>query len=318
MELDRLETEPCEQTRNTSEASNTSEDERILNDTLRTAVYAYSFSWLPLRSAFQKTRHVDEDTARRMEQDVRDHLWRRARVSMLPAMSRPSYRSVLALLLFAFAEMPVDNEDEGFSRLCNDVLFAHINHLKSPFQRQRARPLTEYTTAVPLTRGFIQSSLSKRRDQMDDNQEHMRDSICWLGIIVDSTRSLLTQRPSVILPGRSGDTNVWYLIRQRTVIFDQSFRRLHGSPLPLPPDIAIIVLQHASACKTMYIGMLNQFFDAVYHSGESIDEAAQRIVTESSRFHDVFDQLLAMCARDYLSMKVESQLHYCESRNFEN
>lgn len=236
-------------------------------------------------------------------------------MSMLPAMSRPSYRSVLALLLFGYTEMPVDNDDDGFNHLCNEVLFAHINYLRSPFRRQTVRPLTDYSTILPVAHGSTDSSLLKRREKFSEQQERMRDSICWLGIICDSTRSLLNQRPSVVLPGRTGDGNVWDVIRQRTVIFDQSFRSLHGSPLPLPPDIIIVVLQHASACKTMYLGMLNQFCDAIYYTGESVDEAAQRVLMESRRFHDVFDQLLAMCARDYLSMSAESQFSYSESES---
>jgi hypothetical protein len=224
-------------------------------------------------------------------------------------MSRPSYRSVLTLLLFAYTEMPVDTDDNGFNHLCNEVFFSHINYLRSPFQQGSIRPLTDYTTAIPLIHTSLNSPLPQPRAKASEKQEYMRDSMFWLGVICDCTRSLVIQCSSVILPGKAGNATVWELIRQRTVIFDQSFRRFHGSALSLSPDITPIILQHASACKTMYLGMLNQFCDAVYQNAE-LDQAAQAVSIESCRFHDVFDPLLDICRRDYLSMSAECQLSY--------
>jgi hypothetical protein len=62
----------------------------------------------------------------------------------------------------------------------------------------------------------------------------------------------------------------------------------------------------------MYLGIINQFCDALFHHAvESMDREAQRILVESRRFHDVFDQLLSMCAQEYLTLSAESQLNYC-------
>ena len=288
-----------------------------LNDSLRYAVYAFAARWLPLRSAFRATHRIDEGRAQKLEQEIRDHLWRRARTSMYAAMSRPSYRSIVALILFAFTEMPTDNEDQGFNRLCCETLFSHFNYMRLALQRQHRTPLSEYTTTLPLDREAIGSDLPKRRDDVGGKLEHLQNSMFWLGVICDSTRSLLQQYPSVVLPGKSGDGKVWDLIRQRNLIFDQSFRSLHGSPLPLPPEVTDIVLQHTLACKTMHFGMLNQFCDAAFHNKtESIEDAAQRVLVESRRFHDTLDQLLSLCARDYATMRVENQLNYSASKSW--
>lgn len=282
-----------------------------LDDALRYAVYAYASRWLYFRNAFQITRGVDEERAQKMERDIRNHLWRRARTSMYAAMARPSYRSILALFLFVFIEMPEDNEDRGFNRLCCEVLFSHFNYMRSPTQRQTARPLSEYTTVLPLHDEAVDLPVPRKDDGADEKLDHLRTSMFWLGVICDSTRSLLQQCPSIVLPGRSGDAKVWDLIRQRNVIFDQSFRGLHTSPLPLPHDVTDIVLQHALACKTMHFGMLNQFLDAAFHNPTgSIDDAAQRLLDESCRFHDTLGPLLSMCARDYSNMQVGCQLNY--------
>ncbi|PVI07198.1 hypothetical protein DM02DRAFT_705733 [Periconia macrospinosa] len=128
LELDRMEgeSEPVLQgLRNisfASKAANTkSAEDRLLNNALRHAVYAYAINWLPLQDIFRQTRGVDHLEAQRMEQDVRAQLWRQARTSVLPALSRPSYRSVVALILVSFTEMPIENEDPGFNHLCCQV-----------------------------------------------------------------------------------------------------------------------------------------------------------------------------------------------------
>jgi hypothetical protein len=284
-----------------------------LDDCLRYAVYAYASKWLPLHSAFHTTRSVDDHKAQEMQQEIRDHLWRRARTLMHAAMTRPCYRSILALFLFSFSEMPADNNEYGFNHLCCEVLFSHFSYMRRSTSRPQGRPLSEYTSVVPPETVMpIESPLwSKTEEDAEGKFEHSRNCLFWLGVISDSTRSLLAGSPSVILPGRSGDAKVWDLIRQRNVVFDQSFRRLHASPLPLPPDITDIVLQHAFACKIMHFGMLNQFLDAAFHNpNDSVNEAAQRVLEESQRFHDTLGPLLHKCAQDYSTMSVGNQLNY--------
>ena len=85
--------------------------------------------------------------------------------------------------------------------------------------------------------------------------------------------------------------------------------------MPLAQDVTTVVLQHATACKTMFLGMLNQFFDALFHTClETVDEAANRVAIEAQRFHEVFDPLLAMYARDYLFLSAEVRLNYSKFR----
>lgn len=285
--------------------------EATLNDALRHTIYAYASRWLPLRSAFENSHPGSSTAAQRKQQDIQWQLWQKSRQYILSVLTRPSYRSILTLLLFTVTEMPLDTEDDGIGDLCSQTLFSHFLRLQSPFKPPALSPLSQSTTAVPSRHQAVDYSMPKERQEVDLKHQHLQDSMFWLGVLCDSSRSIVHSTTSVILPGRSGDKQVWNYIRQRTVIFDQSFRVLHGSPLPLSPDVIVVVLQHASACKTMYLGMLAQFSDAVFHyKTEPVDDAARRVAEESRRFHDVFDRLLAMCARDYLTMSRENQTNY--------
>ena len=278
-------------------------------------MYAFAARWLPLRSTLEILHPGHTTKAQKHQQDIREQLWRNALRGVLSALTRPSYRSILTLLLFSLTERPINHDDPGIIPLCYQTLLRHFVTLRSPFKLPEISPLAQCTTAVPSPEGAVDYTMPGKRHVLDQKYQHLEDSIFWLGVLCDTSSSLIHQTPTVILPGRTADKQVWDFIRQRTVIFDQSFRVLHGSPLPLSPDIIVVVLQHASACKTMYLGVLNQFCDAVFHHKlEPVEEVAQRVSEESRRFHDVFDRLLAMCSRDYLMMSPENQTNYCELR----
>jgi hypothetical protein len=285
----------------------------ILDHALRYAIYAYAVRWLPLRSAFEASSQVDATKASQQQQEIREQLWCKARQTATSALTRPTYRSIVILLLFTLTEMPINCDDPEFSQLCSHTLLSFFNCLRSPFKPPKILPLSQSTTAVPHSQDALEYTMPRQRHNKDMKYQLLQDSIFWLGVLCDTSWALIHQTQSVILPGRSGDKKVWDLIRQRTVIFDQSFRVLHDSLLPLSPDIIVVVLQHASACKTMYSGVVVQFCDSVFHHNvESVESAARQVSEESRRFHDVFDRLLALCARDYLAISPESQVNYCE------
>ena len=99
--------------------------------------------------------------------------------------------------------------------------------------------------------------------------------------------------------------------RQRTVIFDQMLKSLQGSHAKLPRDVAEVVLQHATVCKTMYFGAIDQLCDSLfYHDVPTVKADAQAVLEESQRFHQVFDHLLFMCTRDYTLLDESTQLNY--------
>ena len=255
-------------------------------------------------------------TASKQQQDIQDQLWGKARQYSLSMLTRPSYRSILALLLFTLTERPVDYDEPGLTHLCTQAMLGHFVRLRSSLELPVLLPLCGSTSATPSPHEALDSIAPKTRPFNDSNRQHLQDSMFWLGVLVDTSRALINQTPSVILPGNSGDKEVWSFIRERTIIFDQSFKDLHAS-LPLSPEVLAIVLQHASACKTMYLATLNRFSASVFHqSTESVADTAQRVSEESQRFHDVFDRLLSLCASDYLTMNAENQVHYGELGSF--
>lgn len=285
------------------------ENNSLLSDALRHAIYAYSIRWLHIRGGYTDFDTTSSRDSSQREQDVRNYVWNRAKQAVLPALSRPSYRSILALLLLTIAEMPPDADNAGFTQLCNHAMFGHLNVLTSPIRWRVTQPLPNGTDFQP--RLGPPGLLKGHREEYSVEHQHNRDVIFWLCVVSGCSRALVQQLPAVIRPARSGDHKIWQFIRQRTVIFDQSFKSLQGAQVPLPQDVTEVVLQHATACKTMYLGIINQLCDAIFHHNtSSVKAAAQEVLDESRRFHQVFDHLLSMCSRDYTLLNINSQLNY--------
>lgn len=285
-----------------------------LNNALRYAIYAYAARWLPLRSAVRKASGHEDLEDEIQEQDVQRCLWNQAKQAIFPALTKPSYRSILALMLFTIAEAPDEEADAGFVQLCNQAIFGHLNTLRAPMTwRVRPSPCLNSPNSPLAESSQTNAIVYGQIEQYSEDDKHERDNLFWLCVISGCSRGLLQQLPSPILPTDGDSEKVWSSIRQRTEIFDQSFGTLKGSQDPLPPGVAEVVLQHATACKTMYLGVINQLCDSLfYHKSLPIQETAKTVLEESHRFHEVFDHLLSMCSRDYIYMSTESRLNYCK------
>lgn len=289
------------------------ENGNLLTDALRYAIYAYAMRWLPLRSANLKTYRYDEAEAQNREEEVRVYMWCQAKQAMLPALTRPSYRSILALILFTLTEMPATDPDPGFSHLCNQALFGHVNVLRAPVTWDINLSVPEEQPSSPTSNQPIPEStvIRGRRVVVDEGQNQERSDVFWLCVVSACSRALVQQTPSLILPANAGNEEIWSFIRQRTDIFDQSFGSLKGSQDSFPEGLVEVILQHATACKTMYMGAINQLCDSLfYHKLLPISESAQNVVDQATRFRDVFDHLLAICARDYIYLSEVCRLNY--------
>ena len=228
-------------------------------------------------------------------------------------MSRPSYRSILALYLFSLAEAPCNNEDPGFSQLCMQVFLTQLGIVRSPSRNTKER---RPGTNIHDEAGLIETCESQVLPQDNEMQRsldcihRMRDAVFWMGVGCDTRLSLISQTPMVILR-KSVESKLWDFILQRTVIFDQSFRYLRTSLGPIPSEVVVVILEHATAYKTMCLSTINQFCDALLQGDtDSMTALAQRISCQNLQFREVFDQLLAICGRDYLTLGPESQLNY--------
>lgn len=222
-----------------------------INRALTFAVYAYAARWLSLGD----TMDTNNLQARRnLKRELSTSLWRQARQQIYPAMSKPTYRSILALYLFAIVPSSSVDEGNGIKTLCFDAALNHQNHLLSNAQVRPSHmdPIAKLLAPEIYPRAASSQSYMPS-DQLGADEEFKvkTDIMYWFGIILDTTRSLTRCRPSIMLPGRSGEAKVWSTIRKQTNIFDQEHRPLHNLRAPLDDGKVIIILQHAFAFKVL-------------------------------------------------------------------
>ena len=287
------------------------DDEYLIDKAVISAVHAFAIRWL---STQDTVMDADGESAGRMrmpDEHIRNTLWHQATRAVYPAMTRPSYRSVLALHLVAITAPSIDHKDHGIETLCSEVSLSHHLHLKTA--SQRAEPCL-FSNDVAPSWDLLRSYGDQQAAGEVTDRAKKQGTAYWLGIVSDTARSVTKCRPSILLPGRSGDTKVWNYVRQRTAMLDPSFRSLHGTQQPISDEVVATILQHATACKSMCWWTITRVQDALFHriADESVEQALESTVTDFRQYHDLFDPLMEICARDFMILNHQNQLHYCE------
>ena len=280
----------------------------IINRALTSAVYAYSVRWLLLGDMKQNQDPATQNKLLSSKQELSNNLWRQARQHIHAVMSRPTYRSIFALYLFAIIPSSHIRDGDCIEDLCFEASLNHQNYLRS-----RALMKNQHSDSVL---GLLENrSFPTPHDVSSSNEmEHksMMDIAYWFGAISDTTRSLTRCRPSIMLPGRSGEGKVWTAVRQRTETFEAEFRSLAQLRAPLSDSKVITILQHAFTFKMLVWAAITRVQDALFHqmSDITLAEAIATVRTESNRFEEVFGPLLSICQRDFMLLSRTTQMSY--------
>ena len=286
------------------------DDDYLIDHALVSAVHAFAVRWLSFRDTVIDSDGNSVETTRTPEEHICNTLWHRASRAVYSVMTRPSYRSVLALHLVAITASSIDHKDHGIEDLCSEVSLSHHLRLKSTSQHPSFNVIS--SAFIPPWQPI--PPFQEHDNPTDEAVERAskQDIAYWLGIVCDTSRSLTQCRSSILLPGRSGDTKVWNFLRRRTATFDQSFRSLHGSQEPMSDEMMATILQHATACKSMCWWTMTRVQDALFHrmTDELVETALESAVQEIRRFHDLFSPLLDMCARDFVILNQKNQVNY--------
>lgn len=280
-------------------------------------MYAYAVRWLSLGGNTDDPNSVQ--ARKTLKRELSENLWRQARQNIYPAMSKPTYRSILALYLFAIVPSSSIDEGNGIKTLCFDAALNHHTYLLSnaPNTLARADPIAKLLAPEVYPRAANSQSHLPSDQQLgsDDEFKVKADIMYWFGIILDTTRALTRCRPSIMLPGRSGEGKVWSTIRKQTDVFEQEHRALHNVRAPLDDSKVIVILQHAFAFKVLVWAAIIRVQDAIYHqvSETTLDEALEAVRRDSNRFEEVFEPLLSLCQRDFIYLSRSAQMSYSKS-----
>ncbi|EXJ66805.1 uncharacterized protein A1O5_10000 [Cladophialophora psammophila CBS 110553] len=259
------------------------------------AVYSYSVRWILINDKQYPDTEARSQFAS-MKNNLACGLYHQARKDMYAIMSLPSYRSVLALYLFAIIPSSIHAQGDSFNDLCLEASLSHQVYLQTRAQMPSS---SGDSIASLLDRGAFSSTnitLIQEDSPLDTEKQEFQSMsrlAFWFGVISDTTRALTRCRPSIMLPGNTGESKVWSTVRQRTQLFEPQFESLRAQPTPFTDDQVVAVLQHAFPLKTLVWAAITRVQDALVHqlSGISLAEAVDNARKESNLFEQTFGQL---------------------------
>lgn len=200
-------------------------DDALINQALTSALHAFAARWLPI-DHFRKPGETSTRDSIMMKECFVESLWKRAHNDVLPILTRPSYRSILALYLFGITPTSLGNKDRLASDLCLETSLRHYIKLRAEARITTHRILSESApTVVGGHRNVAETATLKSQEEYS----HLADTAYWFGIVCDTSRCLTRCQPSILLPGLNGESKVWDLVREKIESFEIIYRSMYTS-----------------------------------------------------------------------------------------
>jgi hypothetical protein len=267
----------------------------LVQKALLSAVHAFSARWLQIP---WKTKD-----------DLMQQLWVRAHQRVYAAMTRPTYCSILALYLFGITPTATSNPERRAGDLCLEVSLQHYKEIAL-----RSRALSpRLPSQTSLGNGLMSRDNQAPANEVALELAQMEDTAYWLGIVCDTSQSLVRCQPSILLPGNSGEHEVWKLIRKEICEFEGRSRSWRSSRLPLSIESIYSIIQHGSAYGVLVWNAISQVKAALFRNiaDSTVEDATKNALQELNRFDDVFGPLLRLCERDFILLNEKIRISCC-------
>ncbi|KAE9369824.1 hypothetical protein N431DRAFT_485641 [Stipitochalara longipes BDJ] len=249
----------------------------LIKQALLSAIHVFSARWLPMPLEIRD--------------DIMQQLWSYSHRKMYAAMLRPTYCSILALYLFGITPTSTLNTERGASDLSLEI---SIRHYKQIALRSRIY-LHEPINITPQENQGLTTEEVLAFPQM-------QDTAYWLGLICDISRAVTRCQPTILLPGRLSEEEVWECIRKEVSKFAERSQPWISSRLPFPIENTYSLIQHGGAHVILVWHAISNVQAALFHDveGATVEEATQIALRELNRFCEVFGALLGLCKRDFI------------------
>lgn len=292
-----------------------SECDVVINRALSLAIYAYAVRWYHLVSGQSHDASYVSCRFVSLHNELSEHLWLRAQKFMYEILSKPSYRSIFALYLFAIIPTSPRKDRVEFADHCLQASLRSHNHLncKARMLHIKQDPVMSLLGDNDLPRTyFAPLGLDESLRSTERGEESLASSAYWFSMVSDTTRALIRCEPSVLVHSPNSEVKVWNSVRQNAQDFSMGTSSLRCLRTPISDDQVVKILQHAFTFKTLVWAKITRVQDALVHhlSGDSLAEAVDAVRQESNRFEETFGHLLCMCQRDFMLLNRTTRICY--------
>jgi hypothetical protein len=267
------------------------------------AIEAYAARWLPLAPSIVSPNFSIENFI--------SHLWRHAHRLMLKVINRPSYRSMLALLLFALTPIPVgiseEEELDGVSgQVCVHAALQQIQVLRA---RQKSLQFNGTRVSIPRPRRTSSASPASTATANFINAEGMA---YWAALTFDTSASLTLSCRSLLSSGLFGFESepAWRMVRSSMEVFHQMTKT--WDEFEMTDERANQILAAASSWK-LYVWKVTSLLKESLRDGHDeteVSRAFNLVFDAIDRFNTTYRDLLSACQRRIPFLSQETKLRW--------
>ncbi|KIW87793.1 uncharacterized protein Z519_11767 [Cladophialophora bantiana CBS 173.52] len=283
------------------------EKDTQLNQFLDHAIQSFAARWLPLTHQLILPGLSQANVVCR--------LWRRAHTDMLKVINRPSYRSMLTLLLFALTPIPVgiseEEELEGVSgQVCVHAALQQIQTL-----RARQKSLQFNGTRVNLTNsnrpiGASPASLATANFIIAESTAY------WAALTFDTSASLTLNCRPLLSSGLFGFESEpsWRMVRTCIGIFRETTRDWSNADVDLTDEKANQVIAAGAAWKLLVWKLTANLKESLRdgHDEAEVLRAFNSVSSTIDQFNITYRDLLIACQRRIQFFNQETRLRWYE------
>lgn len=271
------------------------------------AIQAFAARWLPLTPEITSSRTSPAKLVR--------GLWRGAHRDMLKVINRPSYRSMLTLLLFALTPIPVgileEEELDGVSgQVCVHAALQQIQTL-----RARQRNLQFNGTRVNIT-SPIRTISASPASLATANFINAESTAYWAALTFDTSASLTLSCRPLLSSGLFGleSEPSWRMVRSCMEVFHQITKDWNDTKFEMTDEKANQVIAAGSAWKLLAWKLTANLKESLRdgHDEAEVSKAFNAVSDAIDRFNVTYRDLLTACQRRLQFLSQETKLRWCK------
>lgn len=274
------------------------------------AIEAFAARWLPLVAQSQAQRLASDEVIRT--------LWRRAHKDMLRVINRPSYRSMLTLLLFALTPIPAGiSEEEELDRVPGQVcVHAALQQIQELRAHQRSLRFNGNRINLDIP---ARAPGTSPHSMATANFINAESTAYWAALTFDTSASLTLSCKPLLSSGLFGfeSESSWRLVRTCLEIFRDMTKDWNDSDFEMTDEKANQVIAAGAAWKLLVWKLTANMKESLRdgHDEAEVSRAFSLVSEAIDQFNMTYRGLLEACQRRIQFFGQETKLRWCKWTN---
>ncbi|KAL6354782.1 hypothetical protein LRP88_12129 [Fusarium phalaenopsidis] len=277
----------------------------LIEQSLQSTIASFSARWLPISSRTA----LSENDYRVLVQA----LWRHARRDMLRIINRPSYRSMLSLLLFALTPIPdgISEEEEADGISGQACVHAALQQIQTLRARQKNLQFSGSKVSPSLKSQGIVTTPESIETSGFINAE---STAYWAALTFDTSASLTLNCRPLLSSGLFGFESElpWRLVRTCAKMFDETAQHWSRGSSDMTDERANQIIAAGASWKLLGWKLTAIFKEALRdgHDESEVRKAYLAVVDSIKQFGTVYRPMLDECHKRMQFLGQQTKLRW--------